>query len=293
MTRQVSATVIGLVLSAGIAHGQMADDDRQWIQDVLSLWSRVSAEDLGLGDRPLPWVVFFDPEWVWHVNAAAPPPAPEGENARSVRILVGEQELVAIGFPHQGHIELPDGGQIPPQLILFASTHGDPASPYFVMAMPRVWRGTPRHANDEHLDELIAAVFVHEITHTQQADALGARIDELVAENGLDDAQMDDDIIQHRFGERPGYHEAYERERDLLFAAAATETDSTCLAFAREAWAAMQKRRTRWFVGEETFYEEIEDIFLNFEGVANWAAYRALIASGIPEGQALPQLRRG
>jgi hypothetical protein len=293
MTRWLSALVLTLALHPGVARGELADADRAWMVDVLSSWRTVSRQDLGLKDRPIPWVVFFDQDRVWHVNFQTAPLVPEDETPIRETLIVDEEPLPVLGFSHHGGIVLPDGDHIPAQLILFASTYGDPPSPYFVMAMPAIWRATPRHAQDTHLEALIAGVFVHEITHTQQSHSLGSRVDALVAAHGLDDDEVDDDLVQRRFADRPGYREAYERERDLLFAAAAAESDSTCRVLARRAHEAIAERRSRWFVGDETFYGELEDIFLNFEGVANWAAYRALIARGVAPEQALPELRRG
>jgi hypothetical protein len=280
-------------LLAGGAGAELPPGDRQWMEGVLELWRGVSARELGLGERPLPWVVFFDAGRVWHVNPepGLVPVVPEGEAAAAAAIRYGTAELPAIGFAHRGAVRLPDGGEIPPRLILFASTYGEAATPYFVMAMPEVWRATPRHADDPDLDALIAGVFLHEITHTQQARALGPRIDRLAARLGLPDDEVDDDLIQRRFGERPGHREAYERERDLLYAAAAAGTAAETRALARRALAAIRERRALWYRGEEAPFAELEEIFLDFEGVANWTAYRGIVASGVPPARALLRLR--
>ena len=54
-------------------------------------------------------------------------------------------------------------------------------------------------------------MFVHEFTHTQSV-SFGAQVDALV-EPGLPD-DSDDDVIQSRFGDLPGFKATYEPEQE-------------------------------------------------------------------------------
>lgn len=217
--------------------------DREWIADLDQTWTRVSAEALMLKHPVEPRIVYFDEKCVW-----------DGAGKR-----------------HAGEIVLPSGDKVPVQLVTFASTFGDPPKPFLVMAMPSIWRATPRHANDPNLERVMRAVFVHEMTHTQQTAALGTRIGELAQALGIPDDEMSDDIVQQRFGENDAFRAAYEKERDLFYRAA-REKDR---AVARQAVAAMKNRRARFFQGRNAPFAELEEIFLMMEGVANWAAYKA------------------
>lgn len=302
VSHAVLAVVLVLCLLPAVAQTLgtgLATTDRAWMQSVLARWQQVASEDLRLPDEAPPWVVFFGPEWVWHVNpdpvalAALEPRSTDGSGPVRTRMVVDGRELPVTGFPHGGTIHLPEGGEIPPELILFAATYGEREDPYFVMAMPAIWRATERHANDPDLDALIAAVFVHEISHTRQSGALGARVDALVAEQGLNDDEVDDDLVQRVFADRPGCRQAYERERDLLFAAAAAPTVERSRELADEALAAIRERRAAWFQGDDAVYGQLEEIFLSFEGVANWAAVRAIVATGTAPDAAIAQVRRG
>jgi len=59
---------------------------------------------------------------------------------------------------------------------------------------------------------------------------------------------------------------------------------------ARQALEAMEARRARYFTGENAIYGELEDLFLNMEGAANWAAYR-LAAAAMPPAVAVNSIR--
>lgn len=244
---------------------------RAWADAALSAWSLASGEILRL-QRPIsPDILLFDSSCAWRLTPS------------------DEETYRASGAAHGGSIEAPDGARLPVGVTAFAAPGTE--RPFFVMAAPEIFRRAVADSPDP--DALLLAVFVHEITHTQQIPSLGRRIDALVARGLPED--VDDDVVQRRFGERPGYRAAYERERDLLFAAAAARDLATARRLAGQAAAAMQQRRVRWLSGDETIYAEAEDAFLVFEGAANWTAYAWLIHpnGGAKSPQdALPLLRR-
>jgi hypothetical protein len=137
----------------------------------------------------------------------------------------------------------------------------------------------------------MTGVLVHEMTHTRQAHALGAREGAIAAAQGLGD-DFDDDIVQDRFAERPGFRTAYERERDLLYAAVHAPDAATRRKVAGQALAAWRERRASFFQGKDAFYAELEDLFLDLEGTANWAAYRVARAELGSDAKAEAAIRR-
>lgn len=290
--RQLAAVATLLLLISDVAHAARCDQldkpTAAWMASTISLWNDVSAESLHLAERQLPLVIFFDEQCVWETRSSTV------ESPGSVLINANGQKLIMQSSAHTGMIPLPEGGEIPPQLILFASTFGEDRNPYHVMPLPSIWRKAPHHADEpeNELNELIRSVFVHEMTHTQQSFALGARIDAIVAAQGLDDS-LNDDIVQDRFSDNPGFVAAVERERDLLYDAAAAESDAVARQLAAQVLQSMQQRDARYFHGDLTWLGELEDVFLYMEGAANWAAYRALLAQGVAPEEALPRLRRG
>jgi len=172
------------------------------------------------------------------------------------------------GVEHGDTITLPDGETMPVQVTSFAATYGDDAKPFLTMALPPVWRKVPRHASNPKLDRLMRAVFVHEMTHTRQSSVMGTRIGELIKQHHLPE-DITDDVVQDRFGDNAAFRAAYERERDLFYAAAKNKDRK----LAKQALAAMTARRAKFFRGDNAVYAELEDLFLNMEGVANWAGW--------------------
>jgi hypothetical protein len=233
----------------------MSASDRAFVDGAIDGWQSVREHDLGLPDAPLPLLVFFDERCVWRGGVAA---------------------------KHDGVIAVPGDGEVPARVISFAGVDDDGA-PFLVMALPSVWRTEPRHRDNPRLDLLLRCVFVHEMTHTRQARSFGKRLDEIEAKHAI---ELDDDIVQTRFGERDGFRFAYEKERDLLFAA----TDKGA---AREALRLARERRARFFTGADAVYAELEEIFLGMEGVANWAAVRAAMREGSSAADAVTFIRGG
>jgi hypothetical protein len=272
---------------------ELGASNRAAVEGMLAAWQRASRSALRARTGSLPWIVFFDETCVWHVNPApgASTAIPQDAETLGTSVTVDRRKVRVVGFRHGGMVRLPSGDQVPPQIMSFASTYGD-GRPFFVMAMPSIWRAEPRHAADPNLDALVRCVFVHEMTHTLQTPAIGPRLDAVIARQGIGD-EVDDDIVQKRFGDRVGFRVAYERERDLLYRAAATRDVGRRRALAAEALAVMQSRRARFFTGADADYNELEDLFLNMEGVAQWAAYRTAMDQRLAGTDALAFIRRG
>lgn len=292
MFRQLIVLTSLFLLATDVARAAGCDgmdkSTSAWMGSTIALWNEVSSESLQLADRDLPLIIFFNEQCVWRTQASA------AQALGGISIAVGGKAVIFEPSAHTGMIPLPEGGEIPPQLILFASTFGEDRQPYHVMPLPSIWRKAPHHADEpeNELNELIRSVFVHEMTHTQQSLALGARIDAIVAAQGLDDS-INDDIVQDRFSNNSGFAAAIERERDLLYHAAAAENDAAARQLAAEALHSLRQRRADYFRGDLTWLGELEDVFLYMEGAANWAAYHALLAQGVAPQKALPRLRRG
>jgi hypothetical protein len=257
--------------------------DSAWIATALSGWKRVSDRSLRVPAIRFPILVLFDSLCSHRLDPAT------GAHESAQRFSAAGQAFALESAEHGGTIRLPDGDSVPARLVSFASRlrNGDM---FFVMSLPVVWSASGRGPRS---DALASAVFMHEFTHTQ-SPALGSRVDALIR-RGLPESS-DDDIIQKRFDSLPDFRRAYERERDLLFEAAAAPTRARAVAAARRALALADRRRARFFRGANAIYAETEDVFLSMEGTGQWAAYLWLVD---PEGgamrpdEALPFMRRG
>ena len=245
----------------------LPSDERAWIESAIGKWERVRETQLMLPAAPLPRFVFFDGRCVW-----------EGRSADDLA-----------GRGHGGTIAIPGGGEAPARPMAFAGRNGG-QGPFLVMALPPLWRETERYANHPRLEVLMRSVFVHEMTHTRQADSFGQRLDAIETSGELQ-SELDDDIVQRRFEPDETYRASYEKERDALFAIAQEPNAARRLAAARSVLHEAEKRRLKFFQGTASVYGELEEIFLAMEGVANWAGFRAAMLEGLPREEAIELMR--
>src|SRR5690606_15080898 len=80
--------------AAARQHGCDDASARNWIDEALTSWRRVVADELRLEPRALPWIVAFDDTCVWNVNAEPGATAPRPSR-------------------HEGTVRLPDGQALP------------------------------------------------------------------------------------------------------------------------------------------------------------------------------------
>jgi hypothetical protein len=278
MQVRVALLGLGLFASAGCAtvpasgaSCTMTESDRVWVEGALANWQVSAREDLHIDSNPLPDVVTLDDRCTYVL--------PHG---RTDRMTSRE---------HHGHPALPDGKQVPLGPVSFAT--GD-VDGYFVMSLPSVWRAAGV-ASGLGVEGLMDGVLLHEIMHTRQAALAGPQLDALARAHGVAENDLTDNIVQDRFGKDPAYRAAYERERDLLFAAAVASSDAQARSLAAQALAAIRARRARFFAGDKAFYSEFDDIFLTMEGMGQWLAYRHYLGprgGAIDPATALREVRR-
>lgn len=232
-------------------------EPRQWTAQALASWDRLDRERIQLARPIAPVITLFDERCAYTLT-------PDRRGA----FRVGARSYRVRGFGHDGRIPLPDGNSVPAGRLAFASPMSN-GGMFFTMALPPLWRADAAEPRDPYLLSMV--VFMHEFAHSQQGEGLGGRVDGLLARGLPQDAN--DDIIQHRFGARPGYAAAYGRERDLFYRSAEARDPAQARALLTEARDAMTARRARWFTGDEALYAEADDVFLTMEGVGNWAAW--------------------
>jgi hypothetical protein len=174
--------------------------------------------------------------------------------------------------PHQGHVTLPNGGQVAAGVISFAN--GGEGKNFFVMSTPSVWRAAAKKDNGlGSLENLMTVVVIHEGTHVAQMPTYGKLIGALATEHKLPE-DWSDDTIQYLFKDDKEFTASIWREVDLFLAAAEAADRPAAVKLAREARELMKVRQARWFVGKNAYQTEAEDVWLTMEGSAQWAAYR-------------------
>ncbi|MEO5816303.1 MAG: hypothetical protein ABIT20_13590 [Gemmatimonadaceae bacterium] len=272
---------IGIALAAMLQTTEctLPSADSAWIASALDGWKRQSARVLGKEVRKYPTLVLFDERCTHTLTPTS----------RSARFVAGTKRFAVASIAHGDSIALPDGSRIPAALTSFASPQKD-GTMSFVMALPSIWLTSSKGPRS---DLLTTAVFMHEFTHTQNI-ALGQFVDTLVSRGLPEDS--DDDVIQTKFGDRPGFTDAYSAERDVLYQAVAATSVGQARVLGAKALAMMDRRRAQNFRGADMIYAQTEDLFLSMEGAGQWFAYLWLVdpkGGAMTSAEALTFIRRG
>jgi hypothetical protein len=244
-----------------------------WAQAAVDGWTRASREFLRLNPEPFPWTILIGTTCVWHVQ---PDRRLTGDAVTAdVPLHLAGRPLQVLAQTHKGRVRLPSGAQLPAAPTAFAAVYDSaPAgkAPFFVLALPDVWRQDPKAAAEPRLDAIILGVLSHEVMHTRQIVHASRRVDEIRSRHALP-KDIDDDLIERRFRDVPGFADAMEAETALFYRAAAATDASERLRLARAALQLVDARHAKYFIGANAGFAEVEGLFLNMEGVAVWAAY--------------------
>jgi len=175
---------------------------------------------------------------------------------------------------HDGNVILPNGSQIPAEIIAVVMPGAAGRNAFLVLALPEVWRRHPGASQDPHLAIRISSVALHEMIHTRQLPDLRLHISAIRERFDLP-ARFDDDVVEGRFGDSPEYKRMFVVERDLLYDAVAEPDLNRSITLASEALFLAQRRRERFFIDSDELYWELEGLFLNMEGLAEWVRFKS------------------
>lgn len=270
-----SALLLGAAPPPAPAPCAMASADRSWIEASIAHWRVAERHLLKLAPQPLPTIVVADARCTY-----------------TARAMGGGWRWP--GMPHGGTMRFANGVTQPVGPISFAAP--DPTQPtggFFAMSLPSVWR-TAGVTSGLGLERLMDGVMLHESMHARQFYFVNPTMAAFAKRYGSD-IEASDDAVQARFKADPAYVAAYEAERDALFRAAAAPTDAEARALAGEALRLMRARRTR-FTGADARWLQLDDLFLQMEGVGQWLAYAWYVSprgAGLAPATVLPEVRRG
>jgi hypothetical protein len=267
--------LLGLPAFAQSNPCDIPEDEHSWTQRALDTWERASRELLHTSPTPLPWIVLVGPRCAWHLGDAEDAAFAPQELVDPGWIFAGQPVKVG-AVPHQGRVHLPDGSEIPAaKPTAGARLRDEGRETFFTMSTLAVWRASYPDMPESDLQPFFRGVFSHEIVHTRQLVAVGEELGRLVERYGIE-PKLDDDVVERTFAKKGRYRKAYERERDLLFQAAAEADDARARSLAAEALRLAERRRSRWMSGRKAWLGEMEALFLAMEGVAEWCRYRLL-----------------
>lgn len=249
----------------------LSEDQARWIQRALDGWERVTRDVLRVEQAPLPWIVLVGRSCAWHL---APDQAllPGATSVHSLFTFADESVPVR-ALPHDSVVRLPGGSTIPVQGVAFASLYEDASGqtlPFFVLALPEIWR--EHFPEDPSLEAEILGVVSHELVHTRHISHAARRIEEMKGRYELPE-RIHDDMVEERFSEVTGFRDAHDKETDLLYRAVAESHVERKRELVRQALDLIRARQDEYFRGSDAAYRELEELFLNMEGVAVWAAY--------------------
>ena len=283
--RRALALASALLLGAAPARARaaapcaMAVADRGWIEASIAHWRIAERDLLKLPPQPLPTIVVVDARCTY--------------TARPERSARGGWRWP--GTPHGGTMRFANGVAQPVGPISFAAP--DPRQPtggFFAMSLPSVWRAAGV-TSGLGLERLMDGVMLHESMHARQFYFVNPTMAAFEKRYGTD-TEASDDAVQARFKTDPAYVAAYEAERDALFRAAAAPTQAEARTLAVEALGLMRARRTRFFTGADAKWLQLDNLFLQMEGLGQWLAFAWYVSprgAGLAPATVLPEVRRG
>ena len=267
-----------LVILSSVAAGtvqrsecRLEDGNRAFLEDALKDWQTAVARDLQLPHAPLAWIVAFDRECSWNL---APEPATADRDAWTPSELRFRGQAIFVKTErHGGNVQPPSGDPFPVSPRIYASHDAGRGLAYFVMALPDVFAADPQAGKDPLLRVRLRSVVSHELLHTRQLPDVAAQVKNLRQRFTLPE-DLDDNIIQRRFGSNQEFRAAWERERDLFYEAVADDDQKSAGQKTLAAITLMRARQARFYTGADRPFERIEQLFLNMEGAAEWVRYK-------------------
>lgn len=247
--------------------------DAAWLNDAALAWRLVTSELAQSAQWPHTQAIFFDKACVLES-----PGAFDGAQMSASAF---------VGKPHGGKVKLPGGDEIPATVTSFALHEEDQA--YIVMALPSIWQEAKVRGGDIGILRLVTAVLLHEASHGVQIPTYGEQMTALSKKYNLPD-DFGDDSIQDAFEEEPAFVASVKREMRLLFEAARQQDLGRVIALAAQALNLLAQRRARFFVGDNDYMNQAEDIWLTLEGSGQWLGYQWLLhpkGGGVDEPTAM------
>jgi hypothetical protein len=254
------------------------ETSRNWMQQILETWTTVAQANLRISPEPVPWMIFYDDQRAWHLNADVTR-LPAGFRRSPTNVVAGGREYPVHVVTHEQEVWLPAGEPLPvgegkPPRV-FAMPYANGQQSFTAIALPVLLRRMPGMDDEKSFATFFIGVAGHELVHTRQLTDVLRRVTQL-RERYPVPSGITDSFIQQTFASDAAYAGLYAKERDLLFQAAAAIDDKreSSLRLISEALSLVEKRRATFFTGDRTAYAELDDIFLGMEGIAMWVQFQ-------------------
>ena len=264
------AFVVCLILVVGCATAQVRPQQATasecdiataapWINRWLAAWRLTSREILRIPDAPTPDFLFYDAKCAFGTSGRiATVPMVPGPS-------LSDAPLLWFAAPHNDTLTMPTMNRRPVALMSFTDVDKQTSHPFFVMAAPDYWTAKTGPGD-------FTPVFLHEFAHTRQMKGFASILGPIDSTWKFP-FDLTDDAVQEQFKSDSVYVRAYLAERDLLYRAAAAESPAETRKLAAEALRMIRARHAKWFVGDNSVFSVLDDMWLSVEGAAQWAGY--------------------
>jgi hypothetical protein len=281
---QVCCTLLACAMLATGVPATESDLDKPtlaWMQAALDNWEAICRRHLHVAVEPLPWIIFYDEHYAWHLN-------PEKEllpphEAASASLTFAGRRYALMRVAHAGGLWVPGREPLPVSSRGVTMLYADEQKPFFIVPLPSLYRKLAGVDQAPALDELFLGLACHELAHTRQLVYAVQRINALRAQHKLPES-IDDDMIQHTFGTNDDYRRLYEEERGHLMRAILADKLDDCRRALAQALSVSEQRKKRFFVGDYEGWSDLDDIFLAMEGLGMWV-HAQMALDHAPKGE--------
>ncbi|MFC2097848.1 hypothetical protein ACFLSI_05890 [Bacteroidota bacterium] len=234
-------------------------------------WQKLSNDILLLDFQSLPWLIFFDTTCVWHMGNITE--EIKTGSLSEYKLSFPNHTIIIYGSPHEGAIHLPNGSDLEIFGQAFTSLDEKEEFPFVVVALIDVWRKLPQLAQAPDLAGRFKGVVCHELVHTLQLVSVAKKINELKTKWDLPD-YLHDDIIEEKYKGDSVFLSIYQKELQMFYEAANEQEPILRDSLISNALSMVRNRKSRFYTNGNRIYDQIEDLFLNMEGVAVWVSYQ-------------------
>ena len=285
-----------LLLACAVISGQVGASEIEpdqatlaWMQSVMGNWEAACRRHLRIAVQPVPWVIFYDQNYAWHLNPEQELLPTQEKSTASLKYAGQSYPLWRLTHSNSAPLWVPGRDALRlTQPEASAMPYADDQKFFCIIPLPALFHIFASADQAAAEDELFLGAALHELTHTRQLGFIQPQLNRLRASARIKlPDSLNDDLIEDTFRKNESYKHLYEEERDHLFRAVRAmlaDDLATCYQETAQALAISQQRKHRFMSKDQRVYSGFEDVFLSLEGVAMWVHYQMALDHA-PPGQ--------
>lgn len=245
-----------------------------WIKTVLSNWDSVCRYTLHLTVDSLPWIIFYDSAYAWHLH-------PDEKllpthTKSSYRFQFAEKNYDLYKVANAPYLWVPERKAINFSSLL-ASTmpYDNNKKTFFIAPLPSLFHQLAASDQSLYLDLLFLGTCCHELTHTLQLPFALPQLIKVQERYKLPE-NIDDNTIENTFNKNDAYLKLFNAEKEHLWKAVSAESNDVCKSELLKALE-LKDERNKLFARDSIGYKYLDDIFLSLEGSAMWVQYQVTL----------------